>query len=192
MMKNLIGMRQRALRSAGQELPAMPTRRRALRGGLRAGEGGQALVEAAATLPLMLLVLLGCYNMAIIFSDYVELVNGVGVAATRLSMDSTAANPCLDAVNTLVAAAPMLTPSKISITMNLDTSASGNTATYSGTGLASSWTLCAGEGTQILSTYNVLVTATYPVSMLTWAKNMLPSGSTTWTLSESTQMYVTY
>lgn len=63
------------------------------------GEGGQALVEIALVMPLLLLLITGLIQLGIMLSDYSTLVNAARQGARALALGTTRLNdPCDPAV----------------------------------------------------------------------------------------------
>ncbi len=85
-------------------------------------QGGQALVEFALVVPLLLMVLTGIFITAIAFTNYIELTNAVAIGAKALAIsrgDAAIPNPCSNATGLIASAAPLLSPSNIAVTIVL-------------------------------------------------------------------------
>ncbi len=78
-------------------------RRRGLRRARR--EEGQALVELALAMPLLLLLVMAIIQFGIMLSDYSTLVNASRAGARELALGGTLTDPCTQAVNAAVASA---------------------------------------------------------------------------------------
>lgn len=68
-------------------------------------DDGQALVELALTMPLLLLLVMGIIQFGIMLSDYSSLVNASRAGARELALGGTLSNPCAEAVAAAVASA---------------------------------------------------------------------------------------
>jgi Flp pilus assembly protein TadG len=132
-----------AARSAGNRVRAC----------LRKGDEGNALVEFTLVLPLLLTVLIGIFVMGTIYVQYIELTNAVGSGAQYLQqIRQSTANPCADTFTAITNAAPTLTKSNMTMTLNMNgTVVTANT--------------CAGDQTDLVSTQPVTVTVTYPCNI---------------------------
>lgn len=101
-------------------------------------EQGQALVEFALVLPLLIVLVMGILQFGIIYNRYITLTDAVRVGARNLSLQrsSTSTDPCDPAINATVAAGSdiSLIASHVSVTW-----ASGSTSTC-GSGSAGSYT----------------------------------------------------
>lgn len=135
---------------------------------LRSGEGGQALVEIAITIPILLLLLTGIYTFGIAYANKLALTNGVGEAAQYLQVNranSTTADPCAAAWSALTAAAPTLASGGITMTVTFDTGATGG-------GTAKTGTSCSSQGSSFQSLSGVTneVSATYPCNLAIYGR----------------------
>ena len=114
-------------------------------------EEGQALVEFAFTLPLLMIMVMAIFWFGITLNHYLELTNAVGIGGELISVSrGQYTDPCANAVTAIQNAAPLLTPSNITYTFVLTPqggSAASNAGTCSGT------TLSTGEQAQITATY---------------------------------------
>src|ERR1700743_2083620 len=91
-------------------------------------DNGQAMVEMALALPVLLLVLTGIFTFGLAFNNYLLLTEATSIGARTLAIsrgDTT--DPCATATSAVIAAAPLLTPASLSFTFVL------NGATYTGT-----------------------------------------------------------
>jgi len=122
--------------------------------GFRA-EQGNAVVEIALTLPLVVLIITVIWQLGIVFNQMISLTQATTAAAQVLQADrlSTSNDPCGDTFSAIKAAAPTLTSSKIGITFVFN----GNTAITQ--------TSCPGKQTQLVQGGSVSVQTTYPYSI---------------------------
>jgi len=119
-----------------------------------AGEEGNAILEMAFALPILVMMVFGLFYFGIYIAYYQALTQAVGAAGQYLSHDrGYAANPCLIAVQQMQAASPMnLLSNNLSVQV-LYNGASLGTNSCSGT--ASSNLGTTGGGTvQVIGTYN--------------------------------------
>ncbi|MGO8750652.1 MAG: TadE/TadG family type IV pilus assembly protein [Thermoguttaceae bacterium] len=117
-------------------------------------EQGNVLVEVALSLPLLLLVFTGIFYFGIAYSNQLTLTQAVGAGAQYLQQIRTStSDPCADTLTAIENAAPTLTTSKISLTLNLNGTPETNKTT------------CSGAQQYLAEQEPVTVTATYPCSL---------------------------
>jgi Flp pilus assembly protein TadG len=125
---------------------------------VRAGEEGNAIVEFALILPMLLLLTTGILVFGVAMNYYMQLTHAVSVGARAVSLyghdASTASSidPCSLASSAVISAAPGLNPANI-------------TFSYSFNGAPASTTSCTGSAANLISRTNVTVTATYPLNL---------------------------
>jgi len=135
-----------------------------------AGESGQALVEFALVLPVLLLVVTGITTFGIALNNYMQLTQAVGIGAQALSVSrGNTTDPCNVVSSAVTAAAPYLVSSSISFTTKIYTSSSASTS-YSGTSCSSSSTTTGAAG-NLTQGQAAVVTATYPCSLAVFGAN---------------------
>jgi Flp pilus assembly protein TadG len=82
-------------------------------------EDGQALVEFALVLPILLMIATGITSFGLVFYRYITLTDAVHAGARKLSLGRGAPDPCTDATNQTVASADTpgvdLQPSDVTI-----------------------------------------------------------------------------
>lgn len=123
------------------------------------GEDGQAAVEMALTLPILLLVVTGILAFGLTMNNYLALTDGVSIGGRQLAISrGNTTDPCATAVSAITAAAPNLTLSKLSFTFVL------NGTTYTGTSCSSSSTTTGAAG-NLLQGSDAVITVTYPCSL---------------------------
>ena len=122
-------------------------------------EAGQALVEFAWALPLLMLVMVAILKFGIFFYNYITLSNAVGTGARVLAVSRGAgAGPptaCTMATTALTSAAQNLTTSQITTSITFP---SPDTSTCS--------SLQTGD--------SAVVQATYPCSLVIFGNNVIP------------------
>ncbi len=85
-----------------------PDRRFGVRGRARRtarDEGGQALVEFALVIPVLMLILLGILKFGILYNNYLQLTDAVRSGARQMSIERGQGDPCGDAAGALIASA---------------------------------------------------------------------------------------
>jgi Flp pilus assembly protein TadG len=113
-------------------------------------EDGQAIVEFALVLPLLMALLLGIVQFGIVFNNYVTLTDAARVGARKASVSRFVGDNGASAVSAAYAAASGLSQPPLSITAQ---SCAPGVASCTG---AQDWTTPGNE---------VTVTATYPYSI---------------------------
>lgn len=132
-------------------------------------EEGQTLVEFAFVVPVLLAVLLGIFQSAILFGDNLQLTNALGTGAQYLQeIRTTTSDPCADTFTAIKNAAPSLAPPSIGLKFSF-TSSTGTVTTVSGTS-------CSGDEADMGGGQPVSVTATYPGSLTIVGIHFLPNG----------------
>lgn len=117
---------------------------------LRAGNEGQALIETAFTLAVLLMVLTGLFSFGMVMFQNMMLTDAVSSGAQNLQqIAASTADPCAATLTAIELKEPYLKPASISLTVT----ANGNA--YTGTS-------CAGVTPAPQTT--VTVYATYPCS----------------------------
>jgi Flp pilus assembly protein TadG len=131
----LLGKPSAPARSAGSPRPQL-ARRHVLR---RRGEEGQAMVEFALVLPVLLLVLVAILKFGLTFENYLTLTDAVRAGSRQLAVGRGSANACTSATNLVQSSASGLNTANLTVTTSLtspDTCTSlteGNAATVSAT-----------------------------------------------------------
>lgn len=151
-------------------------------------EEGQALVEAALVLPMLLTVGTGILIFGIYMMQILSLTEGVGSAGRVLAVSGgVTLDPCAAAVSAVQGAAPLLKTSNLSYTVTMNTGTSGDQA-YSGTSCSSASTTTGAAG-YLVSGGTVKVKATYSnCSLSFYGNNFFPSGcSISQTVMETVQ-----
>jgi Flp pilus assembly protein TadG len=138
--------------------------RRAARMSLR-DERGNALVEMAFVLPIMLMVVTAIFNFGLVLQHYLELTNAVSIGARQLAVSrSNTLDPCSLATSAIIGATPTLSSSNLSFTIVM------NGDTYTGTSCpAASYTT--GSAGDMKQGGSVKVTVTYPCNFQIYGHN---------------------
>jgi Flp pilus assembly protein TadG len=152
-----------------------------------AAEEGQALVEAALVLPMLLTVGTGILIFGIFMMQILSLTEGVGSAGRVLAVSGgVTLDPCAAAATAVQNAAPLLKTSNLTyqVTLNPGT---GNVV-YSGASCSSSTTTTGAAG-NLVSGGTAQVKATYSnCSLSFYGNNLFPGGcSISQTVMETVQ-----
>ena len=84
-------------------------------------EEGGALVEFAVTLPVLLLLVTGILVFGVAFSNYIMLNEATAIGARQLAISrGQTLDPCKTVVNAVYAAAPLLVPANLTVTVTLN------------------------------------------------------------------------
>jgi Flp pilus assembly protein TadG len=132
---------------------------------LRRGDEGQAMVETALVLAIIVLpVMTGIFSLGVAFSNQQALAQAVGIGAQFLSESyGNTKDPCADTLTAIANAAPQLTKSKITLNITMGETLSGGV--ISG-GTAVTGSTCSGSQSDLVSGTYVTVSATYPCNIL--------------------------
>ena len=126
--------------------------------GLR-DENGQALIEFALSLPILLLVLFGLCTFGIGFSNYLMLEDATNVGARQLAISRSQTNdPCATVSSSVFAAAPNLTKANLAFT-------------YVVNGTPFAGTSCTPATSSMVQGATAKVTVTYPCSLASYRWN---------------------
>jgi Flp pilus assembly protein TadG len=113
---------QRGSRSLSRQIHAL----------LRSGDEGNAIIEFALILPVMLLLTTGIMVFGIAMNNYLQLNNAVSVGARTLAISAQLTlDPCATASSAITSAVPNLSPSRFTFSYVM------NGTTYTGTTCAS-------------------------------------------------------
>ncbi|HVZ83585.1 MAG TPA: TadE/TadG family type IV pilus assembly protein [Terracidiphilus sp.] len=137
---------------------------RGLHRAMQSSNEGNALVEMAFALPVMMLMVTGMCSFGLCLNNYLILQHATDVGARYLATSrGLTSNPCADTVTVIQNAAPVLAQASLTYTFALgtDSFAGGNTS-FSGSGSTS----CSVAGTKDLSVGSTAtVTVTYPFTL---------------------------
>ena len=135
------------------------TRERVVEALARRADEGQSLVEFALTLPLLLLVVTGLMTFGIAMNNYLLLTDATNIGARSLAIArGNTTDPCTLVSNAVIAAAPLLKPSKMTFNYVL------NGSNYSGTSCSSASTSTGAAGNLVQGS-TATVTVVYPCNL---------------------------
>ncbi|MGI4756655.1 MAG: TadE/TadG family type IV pilus assembly protein [Janthinobacterium lividum] len=122
-------------------------------------DSGQALVEFALVLPVLLLVVFGIFTFGIAFSNYLVLEDATNVGARQLAISrGQTTDPCSTASTAVIAAAPTLTKANLGFS-------------YTFNGNAASGTSCTSAAVYLVQNATAKITVTYPCSLVSFRWN---------------------
>jgi len=131
-------------------------------------EGGQALVEFALCLPLLMLILTGMMTFGIALHNYLELANATSIGARLLAISrGQTLNPCDTAAQAVYHAAPLLKPASLTFSFVL------NGTPYSGPSCPSTSTTTEAAGHLVQGT-DAQLTVKYPCNLKVFGYNYAP------------------
>lgn len=140
-----------------------------LRGLLRSGDEGGALVELAVTLPLIMVIMTGVFSYSIAIYQKLQLAEAVSVGGRFLAVDRGDSDPCAQTVAKIAAAAPGLVSSNITYTFVIN-------------GHETDGTSCPGSGsgpnTDMVTGKYASVQASYPYTANVWSWTPSPTSIT--------------
>ena len=144
-------------------------------------DSGQALVEFAFLVPVLLIVLTGIFAFGMTFNNYTQMTEATATAARQLAISrGQYFDPCQKTAAVFTSAAPSLNPSLVSYTFNLN----GNTYTGNSCNSASTSTGAAGN---LVQGQPASLTVTYPCSLVVYGKNLAPGCMLTTATTEVVQ-----
>jgi Flp pilus assembly protein TadG len=116
-------------------------------------EGGQAAVEFALCLPILLIVLTGIFWVGITLSHYLVLTHAVSFGGELLAASRGTPDPCLGAKQAIQnAAMPFLNPTNLVYAITL-TPQGGTATNYTTSCPSTTTTLSTGESASVTVTY---------------------------------------
>lgn len=134
-----------------------------------ADDNGNALIEMALVLPMLMLMLTAVCSFGIMLTNYISLTDAVSTGARQLSISrQQTTDPCAITVSSVQAAAPQLKAASMTFTLVL------NGTTYSGTSCSSSSNTTGAAG-NLVQGGTAQVTVTYPCNLAVYGKNFAPS-----------------
>jgi Flp pilus assembly protein TadG len=117
------------------------------------GEQGNAIVELAFVVPVLMGLLTAMFAFGIVFNTQIMLTQAVGSAAQHLAgLRQGTTDPCADTLTAITLAAPNLKPASIGLSLSLN-------------GTPESGHNCAGAQSDLIQTKPVTVSATYPCTL---------------------------
>ena len=130
-------------------------------------EEGQALVEFALVLPVLLMIVTGVTSFGLVFYKYVTLTDAVRVGARTLALQRGNSDPCTSAANQTVASA-----------VNVGLTNSELTFSYNGAPFYTNGS-CSGSGASWNQGDSVTVQASIPYSLSIFGLITVHSGTLT-------------
>jgi Flp pilus assembly protein TadG len=141
-------------------------------------EDGQALMEFAFCLPVLLLVVFAIFTFGIVLNNYLVLTNAVTIGAQQLALErGQSTDPCADTVTAMNTAAPNL---KLTQTQNVTFNFVLNGTSYPGTS-------CTGGPANLIQGASAQVTVTYPCNLTVEGTNYAPNCKLTASTTEFVQ-----
>lgn len=132
---------------------------------------GQALIEFALVVPVLLLVVTGITTFSIYLAQILMLTDAVSVGARFLSINrGQTTDPCNLTAVAIENAAPKMNFTQSGVTFSYVL----NGASYSGTSCSSSSTTTGAAG-NLVQGKNAKVTVVYPCSLIVYGHNFAPS-----------------
>ena len=129
----------------------------------RLDERGQAILELALGLPLLLTLLIGSVEFGIAFNNELTLTYATDTAAQLLSISrGQTTDPCQTASQAVYAAAPYLNQSNLQFTIVMD----GNSYTTPS---------CSGGQSNLVQSQSAKVTVSYPCNLQLFGFNPAPN-----------------
>jgi len=123
-------------------------------------ETGNALVEFAFVLPMMMVVVTGLYSFGVTLNNQIALTQATGAGAQYLiTLRGNTSDPCADTLSAIQGAAP-----------NLNTSALNLTLTMNGSSVSAK--TCPGQNSNLVQGQTVTVATTYPCNLLVYGLNL--------------------
>lgn len=151
----------------------------------RRDEQGQALLEFAFVMPILLILVFGVFVFGIALNNYLVLTNATSISSQLLAISrGQTTDPCNTTAQAFYAAAPNLTHGNLTFTIVLDGTASGgvvNGTTVYGPGstpACSSSSTTTGAAADLVSGTAAQVTVAYPCNLNVFGFNFAPQGCT--------------
>lgn len=130
----------------------------------RKADDGQALVELAICLPMLLFIVMGICTFGIAINNYISLTSATSSGTRALSVNrGNTSDPCQTLSSTVSSAAPLLKSASLTYSLTL-TPYGGTAATYTGTS-------CAGATSNLSASATAKVTVTYPCTLIVMNQN---------------------
>jgi Flp pilus assembly protein TadG len=153
-----------AIASKRTRIEGLPSRS-GVRSRLHSGDEGNAIVEFAMVLPLMMLLTTGIFAFGFAISNQLTLTQALGTGAQYLQQIRTStSDPCNDTFTAIKNAAPYLNASNIAVTVTM------NGVTPPQTGHT-----CAGAQSNLTPGVAVTVVAKYPCTLAVYSMSFTSS-----------------
>ncbi len=161
-------------------------------------ENGQAIVETALVMPVLLITVTGVLTFGIFLNQILSETEGIGNAGRALSVNGQiTTDPCAIAANAFQGAAPLLKTSSLTYKLTLDPTAGSTTGEVSQTSTAGTAFSCNSAATNtagsmaaaLVSGGSATLKVTYSsCSLGIYGNNFLPGGcSISQTITEAVQ-----
>jgi Flp pilus assembly protein TadG len=121
---------------------------------VRQKEDGQAVVEFALVLPVLMLIVVGIFKFGIVFNNYLQLTDAVRAGARQLAIERGQGAPCLDAQGEVYAAAGSLDTTKLGVTMVDPPQAAYSVSGSNGVSATPCPTLASGDAATVSASYS--------------------------------------
>ncbi len=129
----------------------------------RADEGGQALVEFAIVVPVVLLVIFAILKFGVLYNNYIQLTNAADAGARLFSIERGQANPCSDVVAQVDSTAATLNNATLIVGMSAYSSATATSlSTWSSSAATSTCPWATANSGLLVSGDTATLTASYP------------------------------
>ncbi|HUD57828.1 MAG TPA: TadE/TadG family type IV pilus assembly protein [Terracidiphilus sp.] len=126
---------------------------------INADSEGNALVEMAVTLPLIMLIMTGIFSFSMALYQKLQLAEAVAAAGRQLAVDRGSHDPCADVMNAIYNGAPGLSQTSLNqgivITINGTTEPSGSCPGPGTTGASADLSSAQGKNAQVQVTYPI-------------------------------------
>jgi len=141
-------------------------------------EEGQALIEFALSVPILLTILLGLFSFGLVLNNYLILTNAANASAQVLSISrGQAIDPCATAAQAFYSAAPSLSQNNLTFTIAL-----GGKNVW---GPAGGTVTC--SGATLVESQPAQITVSYPCSATLTGFSSMPSCNLTAQTAEAIQ-----
>lgn len=139
-------------------------------------EKGQATIELAIALPILLVLVTGIATFGIAFANYLSLQNAVSIGALQLAVSrANTTNPCSLAASTVQAALPNgMVAGNLTFTLVLNGVSYGPYTGVSGASCSSSSNTTGAAG-NLVQGQNAQLIVSYPCNLSVYGKNYAPS-----------------
>jgi Flp pilus assembly protein TadG len=144
-------------------------------------EQGQALLEFAFVLPLLVTLMLGMIVFGIALNNYMELTNAATAGAQALSISrGQTLNPCTTVTGPFYAAAPNLTQANVLFTITITPPPGGSGSSYTlvskvATPSCGAASTTSPPASDLLQGDTATVTVTYPCNLKVFGVNFAPN-----------------
>lgn len=152
----------------------------------RAHDRGQAVVEFALVAPLLLLVLFGIIKFGIVYNNYIQLTNAVGIGAQQFAVERGQSDPCADVYDAFTNAATNGIASQATLTLSEPTPSNEYTIPSTGPTGTCPWSP-SGTAGGLVSANPAQVSASMPCDLNIFGIDFFPSCKLEASATESVQ-----